>query len=123
MRPGPTEMRTQVFEFAKVARIAVHRTGNDFPHALVEEEKRVMGLGAEVIQVWLMLSWPWVGDLVHLMRGRGYFTGGVLPRWFGEDGLLMQKLTGQPNWEGIQLYSDRAEEIRRMVRQDWADVR
>ena len=123
MGPGPTEIRSQVFEFARVARVAVHEAGNDFLRAFDDEERRVMGLGVAVIQVWLKLSQSWVGDLVRVLRGKGYFTGGALPRWFGEDGLLMQKIMGDPNWQGIHLYSDRAEEIRRMVRDDWMDVR
>lgn len=123
MGSSPTNIRSQVFEFAKVARIAVYEAGNDFPQMFAEEERRVLGQGVTVIQVWPRLSWPWVGDLAAYMRERGYFIGGVLPRWFGEDALLMQKIVGEPNWEGIRLYSDRAEEIRRMVKQDWMDVR
>ena len=118
----PTEIRTQVFEFAGVARMAVHEAGSDFAQAFAEEEKRVVGSGVQVIQVWLKLSWPWVGSLVRFLREKGYFTGGALPRWFGEDGLLMQKIMGEPNWEGIKLYSARTEGIRRMVKKDWMDV-
>jgi len=35
------------------------------------------------------------------------------------DGLLMQKIIGKPNWEGIQLHSDRAKMILEIARKDW----
>jgi hypothetical protein len=45
-----------------------------------------------VIQVWLKFSSPWNGKVVDILRRKGYFLGGSLPRWFDEDGLLMQKV-------------------------------
>jgi hypothetical protein len=45
--------------------------------------------------------------------------GGVLPQWFDDDGLLMQKLLFNPDFESIQLYSDRALRIRELVKADW----
>ena len=47
---------------------------------------------------------------------------GSFPLWFGTDGLLMQKVAGRPNWEGINLYSDRAREILGIVRKDWEEA-
>jgi len=34
----------------------------------------------------------------------------------------MQKVIGEPNWDGIQLYFDRAKKILEMVRADWEEV-
>ena len=114
-----TEIKTQVFDFAQVARLAVHDAGTDFEGSLDEEEKAVLEKGAIVIQVWLKLSWPWVGQAVDALRKQGYFLGGILPRWFDVDGMLMQKIVGKPNWEGIQLYSDRAKKILELIKKDW----
>ena len=75
--------------------------------------------GILVIQVWLNLACPWVGQAVETLRDRGYFLGGALPRWFDNDGLLMQKILKRPDWDGICLYTDRASEILRFVRADW----
>ncbi|MHC1729509.1 MAG: hypothetical protein AB9866_26480 [Syntrophobacteraceae bacterium] len=58
-----------------------------------------------------------------MLRSRGYFTGGVLPRWFDVDGLLMQKVTGTPDWEGIHVFGERAGKILAMVQADWAETR
>ena len=120
--PIKTEIKTQVFDFAQVARLAVHDAGADFENTFDEQEKTVLEKGMAVIQVWLKLSWPWVGQAVDVLRKRGYFLGGVLPRWFDVDGMLMQKVIGKPNWEGIQLYSDRAKKILEMVKGDWQRV-
>jgi len=116
--PG-TRIDSEVFEYARVARMTVHEAGADFMETFLAEEARVLGLNAEALQVWVKLSWPWAGEVVSLLKGRGYFFGGLLPQWFGEDGLLMQKLIPQPNWEGIHLFSERAEEIYEFVRKDW----
>jgi hypothetical protein len=120
--PIKTEIKTQVFDFAQVARLAVHDAGTDFETVFDEQEKTVKEKGGAVIQVWLKLSWPWIGRAVDVLRRRGYFLGGILPRWFDVDGMLMQKIIGRPNWEGIQLYSDRAKKILEMVREDWSKV-
>jgi hypothetical protein len=117
-----TEIKTQVFDFAQVARLAVHEAGTDFESALEREERSLLEEGLKVLQVWLKLSWPWIGQAVDALRRRGYFLGGILPRWFDADGLLMQKIIGQPNWEGIQLYFDRAKKILEIVKTDWQQV-
>jgi hypothetical protein len=114
-----TEIKTQVFNFAKVARLAVHEAGADFEAVLEREERSVLGKGAVVLQVWLKLSWSWISRVVDALRERGYFLGGILPRWFDVDGMLMQKIIGEPNWEGIQLYSDRAKKLLEIIKEDW----
>ncbi len=114
-----TEIKAQVFGFAQVARLAVHDAGADFEKAFDEQERVVREKGVMVIEVWLKLSWPWVGQAVDVLRKRGYFLGGVLPRWFDADGMLMQKIIGRPNWEGIQLYFDRAQKILEIVKAEW----
>jgi hypothetical protein len=114
-----TETEKQVFDFAQVGRMAVHRIGSDFERIIDESDKELLSAGAEVIQVWLKLSSPLVGGAVATLRDRNYFLGGLLPRWFNEDGLLMQKIIGRPNWDGIRLYSERARKILDFVRSDW----
>ena len=117
-----TVIKTQVFDFAQVARMAVHEAGADFPAAMETEEKRVRDLNVIVIQVWIKLSWPWVGRVVEELRKRGYFLGGALPRWFNDDGLLMQRIFGQTKWDEIQLLDERAEQFVEMARKDLASV-
>lgn len=117
-----TVIKTQVFDFAQVARLATHEAGDDFPAYIDREEKALKDKGVLVIQIWLKLSWPWIGRVVDDLRQRGYFLGGPLPRWFDVDGLLMQKIIPPPNWEGIQLYTDHAKEIVKRVKTDWQET-
>lgn len=99
--------------------MAVARVGGDFESRLDALEKDVLPQGFKVIQVSLGLGRPWIDRAVSALRGRGYFLGGVLPRWFDEDALLMQKIIGDPCWEGIRLFSERAAKILELVREDW----
>ena len=119
--PPDTESQLEmtVFDFAKVARIAVLRTGPDLGGALAGLESKASAQDVEVFQVWLKLSSPSVGAAVDVLRQNGYFVGGPLPRWFNEDGLLMQKLLCAPDFEAIKLHSKRAERILEAVTEDW----
>ncbi len=114
-----TRIDTEVFDSAQVARLTVHEAGSSFERTLLAEEECVLGRHVEVIQVWLKLSRPWVGEVVAVLKNNGYAFGGILPRWFGEDGLLMQKTLTPPDWEGIHLFSDRAKKILEFIKADW----
>jgi hypothetical protein len=114
-----SQTKLDVFDFAQVARIAVYEAGSEFSEHMSNLESEAMGKGCIVIQAWLKLSSPWVGMAVTILRERGFFLGGLLPQWFDDDGLLMQKLLFTPDFESIQLYSDRALRLRDLVKADW----
>jgi len=118
-----TVLETQVFDFAQVARLAVKQTGPDFDPILDGWERDLAARGVVVIQVWLNLSWPWVGAVVDRLRARGYFLGGALPRWFDADGLLLQKTAARPGWEELQIYFERAQRITAFAQADWEAVK
>jgi hypothetical protein len=117
-----TRMESRAFPFAQLVRLAVWETGADLVEVLAEEEDHALGQGAQVIQAWLQLSCPWVGQAVDRLRQRGYFLGGLLPRWFDRDGLLMQRLVGHPHWDNINLEYDRAKTLLALIREDWRKV-
>ncbi len=117
-----TRMQSKVYQFSQLARFTVWEVGADLAEALAREEESVFGQGVRVIQIWLQLSCPWVGQAVEFLRQRGYFLGGLLPRWFDNDGLLMQRLAGHPHWDSINLEYDRARTLLSLVRQDWRQV-
>jgi len=112
-----------VFDFARVARIAMHTTGFDLGSCLESLEEQARDRKVVVFQVWLKLGSPWVGYAVDILRRGGYYIGGILPRWFDEDGLLMQKLLVDPDFDAIQLHSDRSKEILAIVKKDWERAR
>ena len=122
-RNESSEGKMTVFDFPRVARIAIHRIGADFEVYLGDLEKRALDQKLIVVQVWIPLSVPWTGPAVDILRSKGYFFGGILPRWFDEDGMLMQKLLVGPNFEGIQLYSDHAKKIVDIIKEDWERTR
>jgi hypothetical protein len=122
--PGPkTVVETEVMEFGGAARVAVPSAGGDLHDALLREEERVLNLGVTVIEISLRLTCPGIGAIVDDLWGLGYFFGGVQPRWFDDDAILMQKIVGTPNWEGIDLYDDRPKKILDYVMADWETKR
>jgi hypothetical protein len=114
-----SDIRPQFFDFAGVARVAVHEPGADFSSRLNVLKKELQDRRIQVTQIWLNLACPWVGEAIEVLISRGYFLGGALPRWFDSDGLLMQKILMKPDWDAINVYTDRAAEILKLVRQDW----
>jgi hypothetical protein len=114
-----TRLTTRVFDFAKVARIALEEPGSDLAAVFKGEETRLLNAGIRVIQVWVPTGVAFAGAAVDCLRAGGYFLGGVLPRWFDSDGLLMQKVMDPPEWEQIVLYYPRGQEIGKIVRSDY----
>jgi len=108
-----------VFDFARVARIAVLQAGADFDSVIGELEEQAVARKTVVIQVWVNLASPAVGEAVEILRRRGYFFGGLLPRWFDDDGFLMQKVLCEPNLDKICIYSDSAKEIMEIAAKDY----
>ncbi len=117
-----TELDPRVFAFAQVARVAVKDLGRDFPKVMQAEEDRLLQQGVRVIQAWLSSGDPCVGEAVDCLRHQGYFFGGVLPRWFDSDGILMEKILDIPVWEEIHLYLERAKTLMALIRKDWEAV-
>ncbi|NPU85155.1 MAG: hypothetical protein HPY65_11800 [Syntrophaceae bacterium] len=119
---GPSEVQSVAFEGANLARLTVQAIGSDLREIVKEREKLHAGGGATVFQAYLRLTDPGIGFAVRTLRGCGYFFGGVLPRWFDDDGLMMQKTLHEPNVPGIRLYTDKAKRILDFILQDRAEV-
>lgn len=114
-----TKADITIFDFARVGRIAFPQLGSDFATRLSGLEEQARSKDVIVFQVWLNLAEPSVGQAVDVLRERGYFFGGALPRWFDSDGFLMQKLECQPDFESIVLLSDFSKELLNFIREDW----
>lgn len=114
-----SEVRMQIFDFAQVARITINQAGQDLSSRLDEIEREALTKDVVLLEVFLKLDTPAVAPAVHALRSRGYFLGGILPRWFDTDGLLLQRLRCQPDFRNIVLYSNRARRILQIVKQDW----
>ena len=113
-----TRADMEVFEFASVARIAVAASGADLRERISELETQARAKKSTVFQVWTNLTEPWAGDASATLKTMGYVFGGPLPRWFGGDGLLMQKLECPADIESIVLVTDEARRILSMIEND-----
>jgi hypothetical protein len=77
-------------------------------------ENRVISL-----QVTVDTACPHIGAAVAELREQGFFFGGVVPRWFGSDGLLMQTLLDrETDCDDIKLYSQTAKDLLAFIRSD-----
>ncbi|MDQ7784187.1 MAG: hypothetical protein RDU20_14980 [Desulfomonilaceae bacterium] len=115
----PSKTAFQIFDFANLARMIFHEVGSDFDAKSRELEDQARDANTVVFQVSLPLNQVSVGRAVETLRSRGYFLGGPLIQWFGDDGLLMQKVECNPDFDEIRLHSDRARQIKDLVQQDW----
>ena len=114
-----TQTKMDIFDTAQVARITIYSLGADFANVVTQLEDKARAKNVVVFQMWLPLASPSIDAAIDILRARGYFFGGLLPRWFDNDGLFMQKVMQKPNWEGITLYTERAKKITEWVKQDW----
>lgn len=123
----PTGVKTrgssQIFGVGGVARIQFEVLGEDFEACLAHCIVQASIAGALVIQVAFRLTEPACGAAVTILRRHGFFLGGALPRWFGDDGLLMQQVIRPPDFDKIFLASKRARELGRIIREDWEATR
>ena len=121
--PLPTSGQTRridaYYESARTWKVAVPEIGGDWPEflaSLVAEAQRRQTIS---LQVTVNAALPCVGDAVGEMRRNGFFLGGLMPRWFGGDGLLMQRVLGkEPDYGAIRLYSPHAKELLAFIRAD-----
>jgi len=119
---GPTKGRTDIYAGAGVARFTISELGSDLEEFLLQQEKEAASQSACILQLYLNLASPSTGTAVEILRQHHYFLGGVLPRWFDSDGLLMQKVLHEPNLAGIHLYTDRAKRILEIIEADRRSV-
>jgi len=116
---GKTSGDIEFLKKPAIARITIDTVGDDFMDWISRTESQVTSDGAAVIQWYLHLNWPYIGAVTDILFESGSFIGGVLPVWFGSDGLFMQKVIGEPFFEGTHVYSKRAKKIKEYVMNDW----
>lgn len=105
---------------SRLTRLTVRELGHDFAAVLEKTEKKYGAAG--LTQLYLSLGDPGAPKAVSDLRKRGYFYGGLLPHWFGPDGLIMQKAPQEPDWDAMRLYGKKAKAIHAYVHSDYYDV-
>lgn len=108
---GETQLKVEVYAAPQIFRGHVLHPGADFRQALQEAEAAALAQGCRVFQWFVDLGAPEGVAVADFLAASGHFPGGLMPRWFDSDGLLLQKLLDPPGVERVQLFSDKAREI------------
>lgn len=114
-----TDFTSRFFKYAGVGRFNIIRAGGDFGQIVDSLEKEGQANGTIVFQFFLNMAEPWVGAAVEMLRKKGYFFGGCIPRWFDADGMLMQKLLIPPDFNAPRLHSAKAKQMLSFTQSDW----
>ena len=114
---GESILQAFPFPAAGAVYLSASRLGEDFDpqlDRLLEEHEHHEAL---------MLQLPLhrgIAKAVECAQRRGFSLGGFLPHWFTSgDGMLLQRVKGEPLWEEIQVLPGRGTALLEMVRQDW----
>jgi hypothetical protein len=106
-------------ETAGLSRMTVRQIGADFGDWLRQTEQEALDAGVIVFQIIVPLDTPVVGTAAEYLQNAGYWLGGLMPGWFGADGLLMQKTLHDPDFSQIKVYSKPGKAILAMVKADY----
>ena len=120
---GTTQREERYYQSVQTCKFSVHSIGADWPvfaAGVVAEAKR---RGVVSLQIILNMACPQLDAAVQTLKSNGFFFGGLAPRWFGPDGLLMQQVLGQETeYEHIKLYSATAKEILAWIQAERAAI-
>ncbi|MBS1187734.1 MAG: hypothetical protein H6R04_1752 [Burkholderiaceae bacterium] len=109
---------------AGVLRLHVANIGADFTQRLAQAEIETVADAPSVAvrQCFVRLTDSAIELAVAQLRAQGYFLGGYLPRWFGDDALMMQQLSDEPDFDAIQIYYDDTIALLETIRADRQQV-
>ena len=99
-------------------RVNVFRIGGDWPEVVRDLLAEARLQRSISIQMFLDTSCACIGEAVRILREHGFFLGGLAPRWFGADGLLMQRVTVDTRYDLLKLYSEPAQQLLEFIRAD-----
>lgn len=120
---GITDMTEKYFPPAQIMTVDIASIGSDWVMVVEDILNKAKKHRIISLQATLNMACPWIGAAVEIMREKGFFFGGVAPRWFGTDGLFMQKLSGSvTEYDKIKLYTKTAKKILAFIISDWEAV-
>lgn len=114
---------SRTFDFASVERVQMTTVGSDFTDVVRTLDQDAKRRNMAVVQVFVNAGGPGAAFAVEALRARGFILGGLVPLWFGPDGILMQKLYVEPEFDAINLFSDRSKALLAFLRADWDRAR
>ena len=116
---GSSRLEARTFDFAQVERVQVIAIGADFPERVRELDENAKRCGLAVVQAFVNTGDAGAPFAVNALRARGFILGGFVPLWFGPDGVLMQKLYVEPEFDAVNLFAERSKRIFAFIRADW----
>lgn len=105
-------------EAAGVLRVTILEAGNDADNVIAGLMQKYIPAGAVVLQVLLPLEKTWSGALTDILNRHGFFFSAIMPRWFDTDGLLLQKLLMEPDYDSIVIYADFTRKLLDFIKDD-----
>lgn len=122
LQEGASDQRAEASALTTIAlpdvglmRLQVEKAGNDLAPLAAQAEQK---LDSGAVQIILNLADPATPAAASELRARGYFLGGLMPLWFGTDGLLLQRLKTPPDFDAPKIGSAAGKDILRQVRED-----
>ena len=91
---GTTQREERYYESVQTWKFFVHSIGADWPDFAAEVVAEAKRRGVVSLQLILNMACPQLDAAVQTLKSNGFFFGGLAPRWFGPDGLLMQQVLG-----------------------------
>ena len=120
---GTTQREERYYQSAQTWKFSVHSIGADWPDFAAEVVAEAKRRGVVSLQIILNMACPQLDAAVQTLKSNGFFFGGLAPRWFGPDGLLMQQVLGQETeYEHIKLYSATAKQILAWIQAERAAI-
>ncbi len=102
--PPNSRSRSEVVDLPRfdLTRCIFHVAGADMGELIGKAEAQAKEDGRGMVQAIVNLGQPGCGPATEALRERGYWFGGLLPRWMDDDALLMQKSLAAPNFDEIK---------------------
>lgn len=122
-RQGNTVQTDTYHASVQTWKISIEEIGSDWQSVLEQIDHTAAQRQVISLQLIINTACPHIGAAVQAMQQQGFFFGGLVPRWFGTDGVLMQKVYGkEPDFAGIKLYTQTAKELLAYIRTDRVKV-
>lgn len=116
---GETRRSDSYFADAGMWRVAISSIGADWLQLLDELLEQARQRQVVSLQLVFSADIPCSSAAVKALQQRGFFLGGLFPRWFGSDGIMLQQVLGkEPDYDGIKLYSPAAKKLLTIIQGD-----
>ncbi len=113
---GMSRSSVESMDAASLAKMTIQAVGTDIAEHI---GRFVLDYpDRHVHQLVLPLYYPGISLAVQAAREVGFFLGGLLPLWDDRDMLLMQKLSTEPDYSKVQLYTQEAKELLGLIAAD-----